>query len=89
MKTKIYRNTVSGAEILLIKGEVYFKDAGARLSAFDLTNESDLKEFITDVIIGGGYAEGCKSVREDGIGGQTFESALKHFNEIIRPLFNI
>lgn len=87
MKTKIFENEKSRATIWNIDGVIYFKEAGAKLNLFDLNNEADYKEFITDVIIGCGYAEGfVKPIRTDGIGGCTFESASKFFENVIRPI---
>lgn len=87
MKTQIFKNEKSGAEILNVDGVIYFKDAGARLDSFDLNNEEDFREFINDVIIGGGYTDGLvKTIREDGLGGCSFDEAVIFFNETIKPL---
>lgn len=87
MKTKIFENEKSGSSIWNIDGVIYFKEAGAKLNSFDLNNEDDFKEFISDVIIGGGYTDGLvKTIREDGLGGCSFEHAVIFFNETIKPI---
>lgn len=87
MRTQIFKNEKSGAAIFNVDGVIYFKDAGASLNSFDLNNEADFREFIKDVIIGGGYTDGLvQTIREDGIGGCSFEDAVAFFNETIKPL---
>lgn len=87
MKTLIFKNEVSESTVWNIDGVIYFKEAGAKLNSFDLNNEADFKEFISDVIIGGGYTDGLvKTVRNDGIGGCSFDDATEFFNNVIKPL---
>lgn len=87
MKTLLFKNENSGATIWNNDGTIYFKDAGAKLSSFDLNNDADYHEFIRCVIIGGGYVDGLvKTIREDGIGGQSFEDASEFFENKIKPL---
>lgn len=87
MKTKIFENEKTKSTIWNVDGVIYFREAGAKLNSFDLNNEADYKEFITDVIIGCGYADGfVETIREDKIGGCTFESASKFFENVIRPI---
>ena len=89
MRTKIFENEKSGATIWKMDGVIYFKEAGAILNAFDLNNEADFAEFISDVIIGGGYTEGLvKTIREDSLGGCSFANAVNFFNETIKPILN-
>lgn len=87
MKTKIFENKASGSTIWNIDEIIYFKEAGAKLNSFDLDYASEYHEFITDVIIGGGYTDGfVKTIRQDGIGGPSFEDASEFFENTIKPL---
>lgn len=74
MKTQIFKNEKTGAAIHEMDGVILYETVNATSNCFDLNNEADFREFIKDVIIGGGYTE-C-----------SFDDAVIFFNETIKPL---
>ncbi len=87
MKTQIFKNEKTGAAIYEMDGVILYETVNATSNCFDLNNYDDFREFIKDVIIGGGYTDGLvKTISEDGIGKCSIDDAVIFFNETIKPL---
>lgn len=79
MKTQIFKNEKTGAAIYEMNGVILYETVNPISNCFDLNKEEEFREFIKDVIIGGGYT--------DGLVECSFDDAVAFFNETIKPLY--